>query len=156
MSQTFADALCQSMLANGDIWLITCDSGYDLFKDFPVDRALNVGIAHQTALDIAVGLAHEGKTPFVFGETSFLLLRGLETIRTYISYETIPVKIVGLGRNGDFKRFGYSYHSPDAKSLLDVAAPLVISSWPERVAEIPGTLDRIIHNGQPSFLSLEL
>lgn len=159
MSEVFAAELYKAMQHNADIYLITCDAGYNLFRlhfAYHTLRAINVGISHQTALDIACGMALSGKIPVVFGETPFLLYRGLETIRSYISYESIPVKIVGLGRNKDFAKFGYHYHSPDAKAILDSAGIQIVSAWPERISEIPQTLDRIIHNEKPSFLSLEL
>src|SRR3990167_546756 len=97
----FAYHLRQAMKENSAIYLICVDLGYkvfnELFVEFP-DRVINSGAAEQAALDVAIGLALDGKIPFVYSITPFLLYRPFEALRTYINYEKIPVKLVGSGR----------------------------------------------------------
>src|SRR5260221_3379453 len=100
----FAGALYEEMKKNKDIWLIDGDVGFAMFdkikEDFP-ERYINVGPAEQIAVTIAVGLAQEGKIPFVYIFTSFML-RAAETIGLYIHGEQANVKLVGSGRDDDF------------------------------------------------------
>ena len=64
----FAHYLHEEMQSNKDIWLISLDLGYGMFDrhfaDFP-ERCINTGAAEQSGIGIAVGLALEGKIPFV-------------------------------------------------------------------------------------------
>src|SRR3989344_3555766 len=108
----FAASLHSQMLKNKNIWVVTGDLGYGMWDrirdDFP-DRYLNVGASEQAMMGIAIGLALEGKIPFTYSITTFLLYRPFETIRNYINYEKIPVKLVGAGRDKNYLHDGISH-----------------------------------------------
>src|SRR5882724_3243479 len=101
MKKIFFDLLIQYMHDNPDVYFISVGLGWprtdELAKLFPI-RYVQTEAAEQTALDIAVGLAYAGKIPVVYTITPFLL-RGFETIRTYINHEKLNVKLVGAGRD---------------------------------------------------------
>src|SRR3990167_6304737 len=101
MRKEFAEELTKQAKTNDKIWLVTCDLGYGLwdgFRDQIPQRFLNTGAAEQAAADICVGLALEGKIPFFYSITTFLLYRPFETLRTYVNHEQIPIKLAGSGR----------------------------------------------------------
>src|SRR3990167_5924344 len=102
----FAYELYHKMLENDKIWLIVGDLGYGMFdkirEDFP-DRFINTGAAETSMMNIACGLALEGKIPFVYSITTFLLFRPFEVLRTYVNHEKIPIKLVGSGRDKDYE-----------------------------------------------------
>ena len=58
-------------------------------------RFIDVGIAEQTMIGAAAGLALRGKTPVVHSLATFLTLRAFEFIRTDIGIANLPVKLVG-------------------------------------------------------------
>lgn len=168
MRRTFADELYKHMQTNKDIWLIVGDLGYKMFDairaDFP-DRFINTGAAEQAMMGIAVGLALEGKIPFVYSITTFLLYRPFETIRNYVNHEQIPVRLVGSGRDKDYAHDGFSHWSEDAYSLFTPhnADPLFVKAgildnihhyWPETKEQIPAIVEEMVTNNKPSFLSL--
>ena len=105
------------------------------------------------AMGIAVGLALEGKKPFVYSITTFLLYRPFETIRTYISKENIKVMLIGSGRDFDYQHDGFSHHSHDAKPILDLWLNIK-QYWPLTTEEIPVIIKEMIENNGPSFISL--
>lgn len=149
--------LYDEMKANPDIWLITADLGYGQFDairdDFP-DRFLNVGAAEQTMLDVAVGIAYEGKIPICYSITPFLLYRGFETLRTYIDWEQLNVKLIGGGRNKDYEHDGISHWANDAGNLLTTMLPNIVEYWPDDVSGIERIVKEVISNGKPTFVSL--
>jgi transketolase len=81
------------------LWIVVADtgSGYENFKKDYTSRFLDVGIAEQTALGAAAGLALEGNIPFVIGMLPFWDLRSTEQLRTAICYQNLPVRIIGSG-----------------------------------------------------------
>lgn len=152
----FAYELYQQMRKNKDIWLLTADLGYKMFdphfKNF-LGRCINVGAAEQSLIGIAVGLALEGKIPFCYSITPFLLYRPFEFIRNYLHHENIPVKLVGSGRDKDYRYDGFTHYCEEAKQVLD-CLPNIVQFYPEGKKEIPETVGRMIKNKKPSFISL--
>lgn len=152
----FAYHLYYAMEQNPNIWLIVGDLGYGMFDriscDFK-DRFINVGAAEQTMLDVAAGLAMEGKIPFVYTITPFLT-RGYETIRNYINKEDLPVKMIGSGRDKDYKHDGFSHWSEDMKDLLKPFNN-VVEYWPNTKIRMETLVPELVDNGKPSFVSLK-
>lgn len=62
---------------------------------FP-DRLIEVGIAEQNAVLVAVGLATTGMKPVVISYAGFLTMRACEQIRTFVAYPGLNVKFIGL------------------------------------------------------------
>jgi glutamate-1-semialdehyde aminotransferase/transketolase C-terminal domain/subunit len=59
------------------------------------DRFIDVGVAEQTMIGIAAGLAVRGCTPVVHALAAFLTMRAFEFIRTDVGIANLPVKLVG-------------------------------------------------------------
>jgi len=156
MRKTFAEELYKHMEQDERIWLLTGDLGYGMFdkirEKFP-KRFVNTGAAEQALLDIACGMVYEGKIPFVYSITPFLIYRPLETIRTYINREKISVRLVGSGRDDDYKHDGWSHDASDVKGFLDQFEN-VKQYWPMSKSVVPKMLTKMIINDEPSFISL--
>lgn len=152
----FGFELYKQMAVNKDIWIITADLGYGLFDphrdDFP-DRFLNTGAAEQGAMGIAVGLAMSGKIPFIYSITPFLLYRPFETIRNYINHERIPVKLIGGGRDDDYKHDGFSHSAGDDVKLLDIFNEITFM-WPDDKEDVIRLLPYVIMDRKPYYLNL--
>jgi len=58
-------------------------------------RFIDVGIAEQTMVGAAAGLALRGRIPVVHALATFLVLRAFEFIRTDVGIPGLPVKLVG-------------------------------------------------------------
>ena len=162
MRKEFANKLHFYMQRNKSIFLVVGDLGYGIWdkvrEDFP-DRFLNTGAAEQAAVDICIGLALEGKIPLWYSITTFLLYRPFEGLRTYINYESIPVKIIASGRGKDYLHDGISHWSEDAKYFLD-GLPNIHQHWPdsndwsEAGESLESLFPHIITSGKPEFVSL--
>ena len=97
MRRLFAKLLQEEMKKNEDIHLITGDLGYGLWDkirdDFPT-RFHNVGSSEMVMMGMGIGLAMEGKIPYVYSITPFAIYRPFEMIRNYLDHEGIPVNII--------------------------------------------------------------
>ena len=157
MRKYLAKLLLEEMRVNEDIYLITGDLGYGLWDDirdtFP-DRFFNVGSSEMVMMGTAIGLAMEGKVPFVYSITPFALYRPYEMIRNYVNHEKIPVNILGGGRDRDYGYLGFSHWAEDDKELMKPFKN--ISTYhPTNIKELTSTFKVIIKNQSPSYLNLK-
>lgn len=152
----FPGALYNEMISNEGIVFMTADLGYKQFdrirSDFP-DRFIDVRASEQALMGIAIGLALQGKIPFVHTMTSFLLGRPYEWIRNYVDHENIPVKLVGSGRGLDYKDDSFTHECEDAKYILD-GFPNIVQFWPQSLEDVAPMVAEMVRNGKPSFISL--
>jgi transketolase len=79
-------------------------------KEFP-DRLVNVGIAEQNMVGVAVGLANGGLVPFVSCAGPFLTGRALEQIKADIAYTLYPVVLCGQSPGMSYGELGPTHHS---------------------------------------------
>jgi transketolase len=156
MRRSFADLLHEKMTGDARIWVVTGDMGYKMWDrvkmDFP-ERFVNTGAAEQVMVGLSVGLALEGKIPFVYSITPFLLYRPFETIRNYVNREKVPVKLVSSGRNRDYSQDGFSHWAEEDKEIMKIFRN-IRSRWPETKEEIPGLVEEMINNPVPYYINL--
>jgi transketolase len=152
----FAGVLREEMRNNKDIWLITGDLGFgmlDSIRDEFPDRFINVGAAEQSMMGIAIGLATEGKIPFVYTIPNFLVYRPFEWIRNYIDHERIPVKLISGGRDKEYAEDGYTHQAEDMRQVLGLF-PNIRQFWIEEKEQVEKAVKTMILNQEPSFMSL--
>lgn len=145
------------MEINKDIYLITGDLGYGLWdkikEDFP-DRFYNVGSSEMVMMGIGIGLAIEGKIPFVYSITPFAIYRPFEMIRNYLNHENIPVNIIGGGRDKEYGYLGFSHWAEDDKKIMNTFDNLRILH-PNNEEELFNDFNLLIKNPKPSYLNLK-
>lgn len=156
MRRLFADLIYKEMLGNDNIWVVTGDLGYKMWdsirKKFP-DRFINVGAAEQTMIGVAVGLALEGKIPIVYSITTFLLYRPFETIRNYIDYEKIPVKLIGGGRDKDYHHDGFSHWAEEDRKVMKIFKNIK-SFWPNENDYLIPLVKKMLKDKNPWYINL--
>ena len=157
MRASFANILHERMKTDNRIFLIVGDLGFGLFneirKDFP-DRFINCGAAEQAMMGISVGLSIQGKIPFTYSITPFLLWRTAETIRNYVNHESIPCKLIGSGRDNCYLHDGFSHFAGDDFKLMECFEN-INCRCPETKEEIPNIVDEMINNPLPYYLNLK-
>jgi transketolase len=153
----FGHALYKAMYLNPDIWLVLPDLGFGLFdahkEDFP-KRIVMCGAAEQAAVGIAIGLAQEGKIPFIYTIPNFLIYRPYELIRDYVDHEKTPVKLVSGGRDKEYLEDGYTHQAEDMKKVLE-NFPNIKQLWPTDKLEVENMVKQMISDPSPYFLSLQ-
>jgi transketolase len=135
---------------------VTGDLGYKMWDEIRKDfnnRFINVGAAEQVMVGVGIGLAIEGKVPFVYSITPFLLYRPFEAIRNYINFEGIPVKLIGSGRDKDYIHDGFSHWADEDKQIMKILNN-IHSCWPKNNDELPQIIDMMIEEKVPYYLNL--
>jgi len=80
------------------------------------DRFIDVGIAEQTMVGIAAGLALRGRIPIVHALSTFLTMRAFEFIRTDVGIGNLPVKLMGA-----FSGFLSEANGPTHQAVEDIS-----------------------------------
>jgi transketolase len=157
MRKEFAHLLHTEMSNNPDIYLITGDLGYGLWdkvkNDYP-DRFYNVGSSEMAMMGAAIGLAMDGKIPYVYSITPFAIYRPFEMIRNYLDHENILVNIVGGGRDKDYSYLGFSHWSHDDRRIMGVFDN-VRSFWPENEDELLNSFQFSLTKQSPTYINLK-
>jgi transketolase len=157
MRRDFAKLLHTEMSKNQDIYLITGDLGYGLWDqvrdDYP-NRFFNVGSSEMAMMGMAIGLAMEGKIPYVYSITPFAIYRPFEMIRNYLDHENIPVNIVGGGRDRDYGYLGFSHWSHDDKRIMSVFDN-VKSFHPEDQDDLNHAILYSLSKEHPTYINLK-
>jgi transketolase len=156
MRNAFVRALTEAAARDTRIMLLTADLGYKIFDDFASRypaRFMNVGIAEANMTGVAVGLAMEGRKPFIYSIAPFATLRNYEQIRNDICYHQADVTVVGVGG-------GYSYgpNGPTHHALEDIGAmrmlPHMTVVCPGDPAETAAAVHAIAAHRGPCYLRL--
>ncbi len=121
MRDAFARVLEQEMEQNERIVLITGDLGFGVLRRiherFP-NRLINAGIAEQSMVSMAAGLASTGRTVLVYSIGNFPVLRPLEQIRNDCVYHNADVKIVCVGGGFVYGSLGMSHHATEDMAIM--------------------------------------
>ena len=150
MRKLFRDELLKEMKTNKDIYLLLGGVGYGYFTP-DNKRIIDCEASEQAMVDMAVGLAIEGKIPFVYAITPHLY-RAFEGIRIYLNHHKIPVKLIGIGRGEDYGNLGFTHWATDDKEIF---APFteIVQIWPEE-KDIKKLVKQMIEHKRPYYVNL--
>ena len=121
MRDAFVRSLMREMEQDPRIVLITGDLGFGVLrpvKERYPDRLINAGIAEQSMVGLAAGLAATGRTAVVYSIGNFPTLRPLEQIRNDCAYHEMNVKIVCVGGGFVYGSLGMSHHATEDMAVL--------------------------------------
>lgn len=157
MRKLFGSLLFNEMKKNENIYLITADLGFgvlDKCKESFTERFYNTGAAEQLMIGIGIGLAENHKIPICYSITPFLLYRPFEFLRNYVNYESIPVKLVGSGRDKDYSHDGISHWADDDEQILSCLPNIQIFK-PLSEKDLSKQFLEFLYSNKPSYLNLK-
>ena len=133
MRIAYGKALVELGQTHPDVVVLSADvSNSDhsyMFEEVYPDRFFNVGIAEQSLVDVAVGLAYSGKIPFANTFAFLFATRALEMIRTHLCYGEANVKLMGA-----YAGLSDSFDGPTHHAITDIA---IMRSLPNMTIVVP-------------------
>jgi transketolase len=133
MRPAYGKALVELGAANPNVVALSADvSNSDfsyLFQEAYPDRFYNVGIAEQSLVDVAAGLAYAGKIPFANTFAFLFATRALEMVRTHLCYGGANVKLMAA-----YAGISDSFDGPTHHSISDLA---IMRSLPNMTVIVP-------------------
>lgn len=156
MRNEFVNTLLEAARKDSSIVLITGDLGYGVLNNFQNElpkQFINSGVAEQSMMGMAAGIASTGKRVFVYSIGNFPTLRCLEQIRNDVCLMNNSVVIVSVGAGYSYGSQGYTHHA-----LEDIA---IIRALPNMEVVVPADnletrilTNYLIHSNKPSYLRL--
>ncbi len=117
----FFDKLYDMAKENRNIIFISADMGapsLDKFRKYLSKQYINTGIAEQSAMSCAAGLATEGKKPYVYAIMPFVTTRIHEFAKLNQGVMNLPITIVGIGSGYSYDDSGPTHHSLEDISIM--------------------------------------
>jgi len=122
-------------------------------KEYPT-RFVNVGIAEQNAVQVAAGLALNGKTVFVYAISPFITLRCFEQLRVSCGIMDIPLTIVGMGTGLGYCTDGPTHHLIEDVTVLRALPNFTIYCLTDNVMAA-AAVDLCCQSSTPTYLRLD-
>lgn len=134
MRKAYGEALVRIGQAYPDVVVLSADvSNSDfsfMFAENYPDRFFNVGIAEQSLVDVAAGLAYSGKIALANTFAFLFATRALEMVRTHLCYGQANVKLMAA-----YSGISDSFDGPTHHSITDLA---IMRSLPNMTVVVPG------------------
>jgi transketolase len=134
MRKAYGEALVKLGESNPDVVVLSADvSNSDfsfMFQEAFPDRFINVGIAEQSLVDVAAGLAYSGKIPFANTFAFLFTTRALEMVRTHLCYGEANVKLMAT-----YAGISDSFDGPTHHAITDLA---IMRAMPNMTVVVPG------------------
>ncbi len=123
MRVDFVKAVETVLARDADALFITGDLGFNALEGLVAKygkRFINAGVAEQSMMGLAAGLALTGMRPWVYSIAPFATYRCLEQIRNDVCLHQLPVRIVGNGGGYTYGIMGSTHHALEDLAVLKV------------------------------------
>jgi transketolase len=142
---------------NPDIWVLTADvmqstATEPFAHEFP-DRFINVGVAEQTMMGLASGLATCGKIPFAATFAFLAAMRSCEQVRTDIDYPNLNVKIYATHSGVALGQAGTTHHATEDIAIMRAMSNMTIVA-PADAREIQKVVAAAVAQPGPVYIRL--
>lgn len=156
MRNTIARKMAEYAANDKQFIILSADLGYSVFDDFKEQHPgqfFNSGIAENTMVGVAAGLAMTGKKVFVYSIASFISEKCFEQIREDICYPQLPVVLMGTGAGFAYGEAGVTHWANEDIGCLRTIPGLTILS-PSDPVELEMLLNQSLTYPRPIYFRL--
>lgn len=141
MRDAYLELVAAEMDVDTSVYFLTADFGaprLDAMREKFPGRVINVGVAEQNLVNVAVGLSREGGKVYCFAIAPFLSMRCFEQLRTccsvYSLFDELNIQFIGVGAG-----LGYDMSGPTHHCLEDIN---VMTTLPRVLVHSPSDTSR--------------
>lgn len=153
--QVICDVLMEKAQNHKEIVVLCSDSrgsaSLAAFADKYPDQFVEMGIAEQSLVSTAAGLAKCGMKAFAASPACFLSTRSMEQVKVDVAYSNTNVKLIGISGGVSYGALGMTHHSAQ-----DIAA---LGSIPNMRIYIPSDrhqtralISKLINDDKPAYI----
>ena len=156
MRGAFVNAIERVLARDDDALFMTGDLGFNALEPLAAKygkRFINAGVAEQSMIGVAAGIALTGMRPWVYSIAPFLSLRCLEQIRNDVCLHRLPVRLVGNGGGFSYGIMGSTHHALEDLAVLK-ALPNMQLFFPCADDHVAAAVTQMADLDGPSYLRL--
>jgi len=157
MRDPFFDTLYELAKQDRNVVVVSADMGAPSLDRWRTDipgQYVNVGIAEQSAITVASGLALSGKKPYVFAIMPFITSRIHEFLKLELALMKLPITVVGVGAGYSYEDSGPTHHSVEDISIVRALPNITILSASDSVMA-SAFAKMTYHSNQPAYVRLD-
>jgi transketolase len=158
MRKHFSSYIEKVVQDNDDLVFVTGDLGYNALENLGIkmgERFINGGVAEQSMIGIAAGMASQGYRVICYSIAPFVVYRCLEQIRNDVCFHNLPVFVVGNGGGYGYGIMGSSHHAIEDIGVLS-GLPNMTCYAPAFIEDVVTSLDHMFTRNGPSYFRLGL
>jgi transketolase len=151
------DTLAELIERNEQVFLLSGDLGFGVFdklRNKSPKRFINCGIAEQSMIGIAAGMALNGLKVVIYSIGNFPTLRCIEQIRNDLAYHNLSALIVCVGAGFSYGSLGPSHYATEDISCMRSIPGVKVFS-PAVKDEIPIIFDYFLSTNDTVYLRLD-
>ncbi len=117
----FINVIAEYMKKDNSIYFLSADFGaeaLDKLREDYKDNFIHCGISEQAMIDVATGLALEGKKVFVYAMAPFLSLRAIEQIKCGPGMMDLPICLISVGVGLGYADSGPTHYTNEEFACL--------------------------------------
>jgi transketolase len=129
MRNIFVDELIKIARKDERVVFLMSECGFSVTERFGEEfpgRYYNVGIAEQSLVGTAAGVALRGLRPVAYNMAMFLTMRAYEQIRDDVAYQNLPVILAGVGSGLGYGASGTTHHTIEDVAIMRVLPNMTI------------------------------
>lgn len=153
----FFEALYEIAKEDKDVILISADMGapsLDRWRENLPSQFVNAGIAEQSMITVATGLALSGKKVFCYAIMPFVTLRCYEAIKVNICAMNLPITLVGVGAGFSYDDSGPTHHATEDIAIMRALPNMTI--WNASDSWMAGELAKVVYeSSDPVYVRLD-
>ena len=156
MRNTFVDEVLKIAREDPRVVFLMSECGFSVTEgfeeEFP-DRFYNVGIAEQSLIGTAAGVALRGMRPVAYNMAMFLTMRAYEQIRVDIAYQNLPVILAGVGPGVGYGAAGTTHHAIEDIAIMR-ALPNMTIVFPAHETDVRAVTRQAFEQKRPIYIGL--
>lgn len=129
MRNIFVDEVTKIARKDERLVFLMSECGFSVTEKFEEEfptRFFNTGIAEQSLVGTAAGVALRGLRPIAYNMAMFLTMRAYEQIRVDVCYQQLPVILAGVGPGLGYGAAGTTHHSIEDVAIMRVLPHMTI------------------------------
>ncbi len=153
----FINVINNSIPKDPDIYFLSADFGAEaldkLREDFK-DNFIHCGISEQAMIDVATGLALEGKKVFVYAMAPFLSLRAIEQIKCGPGMMNLPICLISVGVGLGYADSGPTHYTNEEFACLrSISGSNIYTASDSNTAKL--IAEELVQNPKFSYVRLD-
>jgi transketolase len=152
----FVDEITKIAREDNRIVFLMSECGFSVTEHFEEEfpgRFYNTGIAEQSLVGTAAGVALRGLRPIAYNMAMFLTMRAYEQIRVDVCYQNLPVRLAGVGPGLGYGAAGTTHHSIEDVAIMRVLPNLTIV-FPACELDVRQSVRQAIALEKPCYIGL--